>query len=144
MVGVPSLGTRADGAGIPKQQTRPRGWNARFYDNRGDYNEKGEFVRLPHNPPFDKMDDPNTYPTVNGQYCTCKECEGEHFSTTYTLGEFMLALFDDICFHGTPASRDERMENLIRVRDEVLSGKMETVSLDLDAALEQGCKKTSS
>jgi hypothetical protein len=107
----------------------------RFYDNRNDYNEKGKFARPPHNPPFDKMSDdpdydPNQYPTVNGKPCTCAECEGEHFTTSCKLGEVMLALFDDICFHGTPEMRDERLEDLIQTRDEVLSGKVEMVPLD--------------
>lgn len=107
----------------------------RFDDNRGDYNEKGEFSRPPHELPFDKTPadpdfDPNAYPTVNGKVCECTQCDGEKFTTSYTLGEFMRALFDDIAFHGDPATRDERMGELIQTRDDYFAGKLETVPLE--------------
>jgi len=118
----------------------------RFYDFRKDYNENGEFVRPLHDPPFDKQPDdpdydPNVYPTVNGKPCTCAQCEGEHFSTTYKLGEVLWAIFDDICFHGAPASRDERMDDLMQTVDDYHAGKLETVPLD--EVLDRAKKKPS-
>lgn len=110
---------------------------AHFYDNRNNYNEQGEFVWPPHDPPFDKQPDdpaydPNEYPTVGGKPCECIRCNGERFTTCYELGEFMRAVFDDICFHGVPASRDERLDDLLRRKEEVESGKAKLVKLTFD------------
>jgi len=110
---------------------------AHFYDFRNDRNEKGEFVRPPHNPPFDEQPWPPEKPaTVNGKPCECKECCGEQFSTSYKLGEFLWALFDDMTFNGTPEGRGEMMEMLIQRKDECLEaeakGELEVIDWTKD------------
>lgn len=111
----------------------------RFWDNRNDYDEKGKYKVVAHVPPFDKQPDdpdfdPNVYPTVNGKVCTCTVCCGEQFETSYKLGEVMWAVFDDICFHGSPEGRDAFFGDLLQRVDEcqeaLRTGKVEILPED--------------
>lgn len=42
----------------------------------------------------------------------------DSFTVTITLGEYLTGLFSELCFHGAPKDRDERLQEIVRRADE--------------------------
>ncbi len=77
--------------------------------------------------PVNTMVDLPIYLARKGVFWSTEQDEQEAYDFNLSLGEFLEALLDEICFHGAPSSRDASLGDLKKTMAEIESGEMKTI-----------------